>query len=286
MPETRPDFSCEQALTDADKLRYFRGGDNYIERPSGTYYSGDRALRYLPGLKNSQEAVPLINVLGPQNFSSHLEIIRRQLGTKQFIKIMESGNPGHALTRAIREDLAETEDQENVEDAETLKEIIESGYGPKEPLSESRARQVMAIYQRMGRTAPTLKEWLEPLIREKRLRQLNRAAMQDPVDKLIRPNVVIYKAIQVQLMLDVPTTFFISAGESGSPDTFHEILMGAITMVVPKSRILATRSGYLIIENYIPKEPRYGAIKFVTKGFVKETLAHESFDFRDLPPQE
>lgn len=286
MPETRPDFSCEQALTDAKKLRYFRNGDGYVERQNGTYFSGDRSLRYLPGTKKSKESTPLVNVLGDQNFGSHLEIIRRQLGTKRFINIMESNDPDHALVRAIRNDLAETEDQENVEDAETLKQIIETDFGPKEPLNETRARQVMAIYQRMGRTAPTLVEWLEPLVRGNKLRQLNKSLLQDPIEKTVRPNIVIYKAIQVKLLLDVPTTFFISAGESGSPDTFHEILIGAITMVVPKSRIMASRSGYLVIENYIPKEPRYGSIKFVTKGFAKETLLSEGFDFRDTTPQE
>lgn len=286
MPKKPTDFSCEQALTDANKLRYFRSGEGYVERQNGTYFSGDRSLRYLPGTKKSKEATPLVNVLGEQNFGSHLEIIRRQLGTKRFINIMESDDPDHALVRAIRNDLAESEDQENVEDAETLKQIIESDFGPKDPLSENRARQVIAIYQRMGRTAPTLVEWLEPLLRGNKLRQLNKSLLQDPIEKTVRPNIIIYKAIQVKLMLDVPTTFFISAGESGSPDTFHEILIGAITMVVPKSRILSSRSGYLVIENYIPKEPRYGSIKFVTKGFVKETLASEGFDFRDLAPQD
>ncbi len=275
-PDGERRLRCEPLLerTSTSLLRHFRSAEEFSETRNGTWMERGGRLIFVPIDGSASIRAPI------ENNASHLEIIRRQIGNERFNQIMSSPSSGDELARILAEIAIAAENPDNVREAEELLEDIEA-YAPSQPLSEELERQVLTLYKKMERLASPMAEWLRPKVLEGRINQLPASSFdQRDIERRIGPNVRIFKASKVTILLAKPRTFIISSGKSSFPDNLHSVAQDVLNKLLPKSRFFNRRDavpGYLIVYGNNGNFNQ-GRIEFVRKGdLVVEDL--ESFDF-------
>lgn len=264
---------CNRSLLNAGVLRAFRGGDGFHEmRNGGTWIWNGNRMVYM------DRDGTLVSGLA-SNSASHEEILRRQLGPDRYNRILEArGRDRENVRTAQVQDLIRITDEgsASLDPDEVLAEV--EGFGPRAPLSTEVEGKVLRVLRDMGRLGRPLMDWLEPKWRNGTLNQIPGHLMDDPIERRIRPEVLVYKAILARVYLSEEHSLIVSSGLSSAADSLHEFPRAALLMVVPRQRVREMLPGYLVITSYDGTTFGRGRIEFVSKG-SKQVLAEENFNF-------
>ena len=275
---TEPPPTCAEWLLTTETLRCFRAAGDHTtaggcyafgaHRESVLYqpYQGQRPTGGWPFDQSThwREANP----------SSHMKILKRMMGPERFSEFLRTRDHG-LLDHTLDQELAKSQSTEDQLDAEELLAQTEK-IPANQPLPVDLENTVFRLFSQMGRLASPMKDWLRPKLEGQRLTQLPSHLLEDPIEREVSQNVLVYKAVLFRMRLHGTREFIMSGSASGLPDQVHDLVIRSVTMAVPKQRLEAATSGYLVIR-FVDAQHTRGTIEFVTKGRDKQVLAREDF---------
>lgn len=271
--DEREKLRCETLLDKTSILRYFRNNGDFVETRDGFWIQRGTQMAFV-----DKTGVAVRSRMG--NNASHLEIIRRQIGEARFNEIMSSPSSGDELDRLMKQIAIAAENPENIREAEELYAEIED-VPASQPLSPEMEVHVLTLLKKMERLAMPLSDWLRPKIQENRLNQLPASSFDHPqIERRIKPNVRVFKASKVKVLLNKERSFIISSGRYELPDNLHSVAQDILNRILPKVRFFNRTQaipGYLIVHSTNGDFSK-GRIEFIRKGdMIVEDV--EDYDF-------